>query len=222
MNVPTQLTLLGIAGNARSGKDTLADFLAAELGFSITHFADAFKNILKDIFEFSDDQLWGKSKDVPDQRYAFSGICPLDHAQCSLSDTDRLWCCPVCKNTYEKFLAPRFTMMTLGTEWGRTMYADVWTDMTLRKIQQAFQTENKQRWIVADLRMRNEVERIHAAGGKAILIKRSIIEEHLWHATESELTAMPDSQFDAVIDNNGTLDELKAKAHELGKTLYIT
>ncbi len=220
MNVPLKLTLLGIAGNTKSGKDTLAKFLAGEYQCSITHFADTFKKIVKDVFAFSDDQLWGDSKNVPDTRYPFSGICPIDHAQCSYSEDDKLWRCSICGKSYEKFLTPRFTMHTLGTEWGRTMYANVWIDMTLRQIQQAFQRENKHRWIIADLRMKQEVDAVHKAGGAVVRIKRNIPVEHSWHATESELLAMPDSMFDSVIDNNGTLDELKTKAHELGETLF--
>lgn len=220
MNVPPQLSLLGIAGNTKSGKDTLAKFLAAGFECSITHFADSFKNILKDVFAFSDDQLWGAGKNVPDERYPFSGICPFDHVQCSFSDEDGLWHCAVCRKSYGKFLTPRFTMHTLGTEWGRAMYANVWIDMTVRKIQQAFQTENKQRWIIADVRFQKEVGAIQKLGGTIVLIKRGIPSEHLWHATEAELLTIPDSMFDSVVDNNGTLDELKTKAHELGEKLF--
>ncbi len=221
MDAPSTPIILGIAGNTKSGKDTLARFLAEEYRCTITHFADTFKNILKDVFDFSDDQLWGNSKNIPDQRYPFSGICPLDHAKCTFSNGEKFWHCPVCNNTYQQFLTPRFTMLTLGTEWGRAMYANVWIDMTLRHIQKAFQTENKDRWIIADMRFQKEVDAIRKLGGTTVLIKRGVPSEHLWHATEAELLTIPDAMFDSVIDNNGTLDDLKTKAHELGKRLFL-
>lgn len=220
MSVPSQPALLGIAGNTKSGKDTLAKFLAEECDCAITHFADTFKNILKDVFAFSDDQLWGAGKNIPDKRYPFSGTCPVDHAACSFSDEDESWHCSVCGKSYAKFLTPRFTMHTLGTEWGRAMYANVWIDMTLRKIQQMFQRENKQRWLIADVRFQKEIDGIRKMGGAVVLIKRGVPSEHLWHATEAELLTIPDSAFDMVIDNNGTLDELKAKAHRLGEKMF--
>lgn len=220
MDFPKDIQVLGIAGNTKSGKDTLANFLAEEFGCTVTHFADSFKNILKGVFAFSDDQLWGKSKNVPDERYVFSGTCPLDHAQCEWSDVDSLWHCPTCSNTYQKFLTPRFTMHTLGTEWGRTMYGSVWTEMTLRNILETFHKTGNTRFVIADLRFREEVEQVKQVGGIVVRIKRDIPLEHAWHATEAELLTLPDSMFQSVVDNNGTLDDLKKQAHEIGSQFF--
>lgn len=63
--------IIGIAGLAGSGKSTVAALLSAQYGFSVRNFADPLKNICKDLFQFSDDQLWGpsQSRNAPDARY---------------------------------------------------------------------------------------------------------------------------------------------------------
>lgn len=213
MDAP-RLTIVGIAGFARSGKDTLADYFCMDHGFAKTHFADSFKKHAQEIFDFTDAQLWGSDKEKPDVRYRYSGICPRDRAHCT-EQQDGNWRCPTCGNTYNKFLTARLALQTISTEWGRTMYPSVWTDYTLRFIRESAEREQKMRWVIADIRMLEEVQQVKAIGGIVVRIKRNMPHHHLWHATESELTAMPDSLFHAVISNDGTLDELHQKTNAL-------
>lgn len=56
--------IIGITGQppAGSGKDTVADFLVEEYGFAKVAMADPMKRICKEVFDFSDEQLWGPSE----------------------------------------------------------------------------------------------------------------------------------------------------------------
>lgn len=54
--------LFGIAGPARSGKDTVASYFE-RVGFVVTHFADPIKDGLAAMFNLSHDQLNGSLKD---------------------------------------------------------------------------------------------------------------------------------------------------------------
>lgn len=63
--------IIGLCGLAGSGKDTAADFLVKKSGYVKVAFADPLKRICKEVFQFSDEQLWGPSaaRNGPDTRY---------------------------------------------------------------------------------------------------------------------------------------------------------
>jgi len=63
--------IIGLCGQAGSGKDTVADFLVRDHSFVKVALADPLKRICKDVFAFTDEQLWGPSaeRNKPDKRY---------------------------------------------------------------------------------------------------------------------------------------------------------
>lgn len=63
--------IVGIAGPARSGKDTLADTFK-EAGFRRFALADPMKEHLARVFDWSIDHLYGDLKDVVDPKWGFS------------------------------------------------------------------------------------------------------------------------------------------------------
>ena len=63
--------IVGIAGPARSGKDTLAQFFV-EHGYKRFAFADELKNIVCDMFGWNDRHKDGELKDAVDARWGFS------------------------------------------------------------------------------------------------------------------------------------------------------
>ncbi len=60
--------LVGFAGYQGSGKDTCADALTSN-GFVKYAFADPVKRFCKIIFDLTDEQLWGGTKNVVDDRF---------------------------------------------------------------------------------------------------------------------------------------------------------
>ncbi len=99
--------IIGLAGRAGAGKSTVAGFMKP-LGFVEVALADPLKRICRDVFAFTDDQLWGSSemRDAADIRYT--------------------------RGSGEGFLTPRHALQTLGTEWGRDCYDNVWIDHAIR------------------------------------------------------------------------------------------
>ncbi|MFW6021408.1 MAG: hypothetical protein ACOCPR_04905 [Guyparkeria sp.] len=57
--------IIGLAGPARSGKDTAAGYLAATFGMDVVRFAAALKAGTKAMFDLTDDQIEGPAKDEP-------------------------------------------------------------------------------------------------------------------------------------------------------------
>lgn len=58
------MTLVGITGRARSGKDTLADFLVSECAFTKYSFAKPIKEAVKVMFGLTEDHVNGHLKEV--------------------------------------------------------------------------------------------------------------------------------------------------------------
>jgi hypothetical protein len=61
--------LIGICGKARSGKDTVAEYLKTAYDFETYPLAEPLKNMVMDLFQMSNEQMYGKEKEVIDPRY---------------------------------------------------------------------------------------------------------------------------------------------------------
>lgn len=58
--------IIGLGYKARSGKDTIANYLKEVHGFKRIAFADSLKEACRQIFDFDDAQLYGDKKEVVD------------------------------------------------------------------------------------------------------------------------------------------------------------
>ncbi len=180
------------------GKDTMADYLVARYGFIKVSMADPFKRIAKEVYEFSDEQLWGPSQERnrEDKRY------------------------PRPDGT---FLTARIVTQLLGNELSRLAYPETWIvylRRVLKKIQAgSFYSEqqgafevpgeksNYQGIIVGSCRFRNEIEAVKNMGGITVRLKRPALSVESFlaaglknHITETEQLALPDDLFDYVIE----------------------
>ena len=61
--------IIGIVGKKGSGKDTAGEYLIEKYGYVRFAFGDKVKEVAKALFNFSDEQLYGKLKDSIDERY---------------------------------------------------------------------------------------------------------------------------------------------------------
>lgn len=66
--------IIGLIGNQRSGKDTIADYLVYHK-FKKLSFADPIKDISKSLFNWSDETCYGSSKDILDTK---TGVVPRE------------------------------------------------------------------------------------------------------------------------------------------------
>jgi hypothetical protein len=66
--------VIGLLGKAGAGKSTVADHLVENHGFQRISFAKPLKNIVQDMFNLSDDQVWGPAhvKEETDPRWGVS------------------------------------------------------------------------------------------------------------------------------------------------------
>lgn len=143
-------SIIGICGQLGSGKDTVADSFVNN-GYTKVSLADSIKRFARDLFDFSEQQLWGPSeyRNETDPRYYHRSV-EWDNVLVRLHDTDTIleWLSTLCpqedeagivslyKTLYdwcEKLrkdypeLSPRIALQTLGTEWGRDLIdKDIW------------------------------------------------------------------------------------------------
>lgn len=245
--------IIGVCGQAGSGKDTAADFLVKNHGFVKVAFADPMKRICRDVFDFTDEQLWGPSehRNAPDMRYERYRAESINEAIARDIDQQVLGL----KDRGPRFLTPRYALQQLGSEWGRDCFKDAWVQYALRvakqilsdpyimytakegiveRVEQLPQGE----WersdapkgkiagvVISDVRFRNEVEAIQAAGGKVYRMMRGQGLEGAagQHGSETEQASLPLSTFDGVIDNREwTLEQLEENMRGLATTWPIT
>lgn len=133
--------LVGILGEAGSGKDTAAQFLVKEKGFYSLALADPIKVYCNWMFGWTAEQLWGESarRNEEDARYPFHrcpscgftaynlGLDPDAHtAQCGVcfgQRTPREWA---------SHLAPRYALQSLG-DWARALFEDAYIEFALAR-----------------------------------------------------------------------------------------
>lgn len=134
--------IVGLSGVSGAGKDTVADLIQEmRSGWVKVALADPMKRICRDVYDFTEDQLWGPSemRNKPDKRY------PRLCSECGgkgdrvYEDTPQgspaLQPCMVCHGEKVTYLTPREALQQLGTNWARNCYLNTWVDLTIRTAQ---------------------------------------------------------------------------------------
>lgn len=181
------IELIGLAGFKESGKDEAAKTLI-ELGFKKIAFADPLRQEVSIVI--GDCYI---PSDVTDPNII--RIIRQLHAQPFPQDQ------PYIKPTPP---AVRYLLQWWGTDYRRRLYGEsYWVD----RFQASLVGEKKV--VVTDVRFPDEVEAIRRNGGQVWVVRRpSVVPVGDVHASE-QLPRHDDSYFDAVIDNSGTLQQLK-------------
>jgi deoxynucleotide monophosphate kinase-like protein len=176
---------IAITGKAASGKNTVAKLICKSIHHtqSPVHlaFADPIKEMAQTLFpHLPPKYLYGSSK------YRSEVI--------SSAFKDG------------KPLTVRQLLIDLGTA-GRQYNHNIWIDILRHRLEVA-QKKNPSIIIVNDVRFKNEFDFLKKLGFYQIRLYR---DEHtkIDHASETDQDTIQDSQFDCILDNNGTLFDLK-------------
>lgn len=234
--------LLVIVGLGRSGKDTTADMICQIVPGAVkTAWAWKIKKICQEVYDFTDEQVWGGLKDVPDERYPRSCACG-GKAVPALNTLGATMTCPACRGSGVTYLTPREAMQTCGTQFGRACYPRTWIDERLRwaakELEDRVEAKPKpgagsfgttgegshiirrtRLVVICDGRFVNEAEAVKEVDGRVFRIRRpgqglaKGAKEH-----ESELEQFS-PEMDALVDldlvNDGSLEDLRAKLRRL-------
>ena len=196
--------LIGVVGLISSGKGTVADRLEQEHKFRKDSFAKSLKDAVSSMFNWDREMLEGKS----------------DKSRAWREKPDTFWI-----KRFGKDVTPRWVLQYFGTEVMRQgMHDSIWIDSCLARY-------NGTPTVIADTRFENEIKMIRESGGKIILVKRgqdpdwftSYVEGNIIPAgIHSSEYAWAKSDFDYVIKNNGTLEELYKQVDDLIVSNKIT
>lgn len=97
----------------------------------------------------------------------------------------------------------------VGTEWARTIKSDVWVNLLIGQVNNMMHRDI----IVTDVRFADEFEALKKLGFKMVRLTRTEKSEHVpTHASE---TSALDLMWDAIVINDGTLEELYNKLDQL-------
>jgi hypothetical protein len=197
--------IIGLVGFIGSGKGTVGDILEQK-GFIRDSFAKPLKDACSVIFGWPREMLEGDTEVSRKWR----------------EEPDVYW-----SEKFGREFSPRLALQLMGTEAGRNVFhEDVWVISLLNR------SKGKD-VVVTDVRFQNEIKYIQDNGGVVIRVKRG--EEPEWYdlaldanrGFSSAQMGMRDkgihqsetdwigSEFDYVIENNGTITDLGNKVNEL-------
>jgi hypothetical protein len=203
--------IIGVCGFIGSGKDTVADYLVNFHGFKRDSFASTLKDAVSNIFGWDRELLEGRTKESREWR----------------EQPDPWW-----SQRLGRDITPRWVLQYWGTEVCRIgFHDDIWIASLENKLR-----NSKDNIVVSDCRFPNEIKSIKSTGGKVIWVQRGELPE--WyscalldnksngrhsqpnkekkqigmryqypnvHASEYSWIG---TEFDAEIDNNGSVDDL--------------
>jgi hypothetical protein len=182
---------IGTHGASESGKDTAIDFLIKEFGGVKAPLAAPMKDFCEQVFSFSKETLWGPGhlRNLPDPRYdGATRIATVHIARVRYAEHADTWIATVLPKFtdeqragarqaldawFEDCLAQpqvicRYVLQTLGTEWGRAQYPNIWLEHAERDVETTGETIA----YVPDLRFLNEGEFMHVRKGVVIELLR--------------------------------------------------
>ena len=151
--------LIGLAGYARAGKDTVAEILVSEHGFHRIAFADALKGVLADL-----NPLMGSHTRLSDR---------LEHGWEQAKSEPEV----------------RMLLQRLGMACRNHIRSDVWVDAVFAHIEAAMDNEGPARWVISDVRFPDEAAAIRERGGQVWRVERPGFGPVNDHVSESALAA---------------------------------
>jgi hypothetical protein len=197
--------IIGICGFIGSGKDTAANYLVGWHGFRRDSFAGALKDAVAAVFGWDRELLEGLTTEARAWR----------------EQVDPWWA----ERLGMPHLTPRWVLQHWGTEVCRQGFHD---DIWIAALENRLRSRTGHT-VISDVRFPNEVHAIRNAGGRIIWIKRGADPE--WCSTLVQMRehdialgirtdymrqfnvhasewAWVGTRFDAVIDNNGSVEQL--------------
>ena len=231
------MKIIGISGQAGSGKDTLAKYILVKANGFKGAFADPMKALTRKVFRFTDEQQWGPTemRNAVDERYKAFDAMRFNNVLSSYCNVRDQWLASISHGTPEGRaaldawlwgclthlpLTPRFALQTLGTEFGRTMEEGLWIRVMAERAKALATTEPNGIIVITDLRFINEAKWLREQGSCVVRIVRPYVtgEAANLAGVANHKSEQEQKGYDMValmthtINNDGTLEDLEKKA----------
>jgi hypothetical protein len=157
-----KITIIGLTGYKRSGKDTIGNYLVNNYNFTRIAFADTLKEACKIIFGFTDEQVYGDDlKEINDEYWQHT---PRDILQKVGSELFRNRLPEICNNISD----------------------DIWIRSVEKKILDLVENGHT-KFIITDIRYQNEIDFIKKLNGVLWKVKRPVNLHNDTHESESNI-----------------------------------
>lgn len=197
------MLILGLAGAARSGKDTVADWLAKRYGFIKFAFSDALYTEVQHAFGLEDQALLrdAETKEAPVAELALRNCGDPEFPN---AVADRL------PDNWRNPLSPRQVLQLWGTEFRRAQDPGYWVKQTtawLHRIRNApeYPEHQPQFFVNTTVRFPNEQEWVHSLGGNVWHVHRDAAPSVNSHVSEQPLPVL---EGERELWNNDTIERL--------------
>jgi hypothetical protein len=218
-----RLPVIAILGKLHTGKDTVGQMLLEASPGAKTAFAFKLKQIVGEMYGLQEHDLYDdQGKETPT---AFDCLrCPsCTSLECEVITMDRVkhGRCKLCGdigdlNVFKSKWTPRTILQHIGTEGFRRVDPDVWVRYALEHARLLL-IKGARYVTFTDCRFRSEAESVWKRGGEVWKIKRPSLDGTtrgiVGHASETEQDSIRDDECQAVIVNDGTLDDLRGKVN---------
>jgi hypothetical protein len=183
--------IIGLNGRMQSGKDTTAQILA-----------QTYSNIERVAF----------AEKLKQSAAAALGISIDTLEDLKLREREHV---ELLSNPHVMSFNIRTYLQRYGTEAHRDIFGDdFWVEQVLDK-----PVTDGHILVVTDMRFPNEISGVLDRGGIAVKIRRKEADERpITHPSEQTL---PDEQFDYFLDNNGTVDDLRAEVLTMASWIEV-
>jgi len=209
--LPTPL-IVGIGHRVGAGKDTAAKFFI-EQGFTRLAFGDSLKEELLLLMGETLKEIVRVYMRVVHE-HGFSLVLPYEEEAFSTDENKEWWDVRLRKLLWEeKPPIVRRILQEYGTEVRRGDDENYW----VQKLAQKIKDKNIERVVISDLRFQSEARWIKYCGGFNIKIIRDSV-PILAHSGEHDLNGW---LWDAVIQNNSTVEDLGREIYILARDLKI-
>ena len=188
--------IIGVCGLIGSGKGTVSDILIEERGFIKVSFADSLKDVVASVFSWDRALLEGDTDESREWR----------------EQVDQWWSVKLDIPN----VTPRWVLQQWGTEGGRdAFHQDIWIRSLERKM---FQNPDAN-YVIPDTRFPNEVDMIQNLGGQVWRVRRGAdprwfsryrLRDKKPHSIHPSEWMWAKTKFDRIIENNGTLEDLRS------------
>lgn len=195
--------LIGLAGSAGVGKDTVANYLVAQHGFSAFSFSDALYREVSEAFGVPVSELQDRTKKEVDSHKLRFGRCrDIEFAEYMLG-----------QGGAGRWFSPRWVLQHWGTEYRRAQDPEYWLKAASLFVQAWLGATKADDYHHAGLvntsvRFPNEAAWIDKMRGVVWHVRRrdvAGVASELQHVAEQEL---PMAEVDHLLNNDGTIEEL--------------
>ena len=210
--------IIGIGGEKKHGKDAIAKYLTQHYGFEQYAFADKMKKMVQSIWPFLDpwndetkEQLFDEPLVIGD--YVIGKIIMFIENDYDFSYEYEEKILSKLRNK-KHFTSVRDILQFLGTDILRDIVDE---NYHYNSVRYPIANYGIPRAVISDCRFKNErfLLRLHFSDAKVILVKRPSMVKNATSSHASETSLGSDEEYDHVIINDGTLEDLYAKVDEL-------